>query len=466
MNMSSASLTNAASHETGQVFDRIAWRIMPLLVLCYLSAFLDRVNVGFAALTMRADIGLSATAFGLGSGIFFLPYFLLEVPSNLALARFGARRWIARIMISWGIISAATAFVWNGPSFLAVRLLLGAAEAGFYPGILVYLTTWFPDRRRAQIIALLLLSNPLATILGGPISGLLLSMDHHGALQSWQWLFLLEAIPPMLLGVIVLYLLPDRIEDARWLAPDEASAVRQVLDADLSARHKTARIPLRQVFHHPQILALAFIFFGISMTNATVNFWLPQMIKGSGFGVVATGFLTAIPYIAGVLGLLVWGRRSDRRGERRFHIIAPLLLAAAGVIFAAISAAPLPRILGLTISASGLFAVLPVYWTLPPLLMVGSAAAAGIAVINSIGNLGGFFGPSVMGYMRDRTGSFGAGLMVDAVMRSWWRSSRPASALRRGGETGVCLATREAAPRDRRCCRQPYPGPLGLLSTP
>jgi MFS transporter, ACS family, tartrate transporter len=413
--MSAQTMTDAVQDKP--VFDKIAWRLMPLLVLCYLSAFLDRVNVGFAAISMRQDINLSATAFGLGSGIFFITYFLAEVPSNLALARFGARRWIARIMISWGIVSALTAFVWNGTSFLGVRLLLGAAEAGFYPGILLYLTEWFPDRRRAQIISFLLLSNPLATIIGGPVSSLILStVGKTGALHNWQWLFLIEALPPIILGLVVLLFLPDRVEDAGWLSPVEKQAARAALAADLASRKRTARVDLRQVFAHPAILALAIIFLGISMTNATVNFWLPQMIKQSGFSITGTGFLTAIPYIAGVAGLLFWGRHSDRTGERRWHVIAPLLLAAAGVTLAAISPLPLPRVAGLTISATGLFAVLPVYWALPPRLMVGTAAAAGIAVINSIGNLGGFIGPSAMGFLADRTQSFGGGLALLVVM--------------------------------------------------
>ncbi|TKI05515.1 MFS transporter [Martelella alba] len=399
-------------------FNKIAARLLPFLVLCYFSAFLDRVNVGFAALTMRGDIGLSAIVFGLGSGIFFISYFLFEVPSNLMLDRVGARRWIARIMISWGILSACSAFVWNGTSFLVIRFLLGAAEAGFYPGILVYLTQWFPNKKRAQIISVLLLSNPLATIVGGPVSGFILQYGAHYGLREWQWLFILESIPAIVLGFIVLFRLPEKVEQVPWLTVDEKKAVRHVLDVDMRERRQTAKVALANIFFHPYVLSLALVFLGISMTNATVNFWLPQLIKSSGFSLLATGFLSVIPYVAAVLALLIWGKRSDRKNERVFHIIAPLALSIVGIAITAAGHQPLYNILGLTMASAGLFAVLPVFWTLPPQFMVGAAAAGGIAVINSIGNLGGFFGPSAMGYIKDMTGSFSSGLMVNVVMLS------------------------------------------------
>ncbi|PVZ19671.1 Sugar phosphate permease [Pseudomonas sp. URIL14HWK12:I9] len=399
-----------------KAFGKVALRLLPLLVLCYFSAFLDRVNVGFAALTMRESIGLSATAFGVGSGIFFIAYFLFEVPSNLMLHRVGARRWIARIMISWGLLSAATAFVWDGTSFLVLRFLLGAAEAGFYPGIIFYLTQWFPDRRRAQIIGILLLSNPLATIVGGPVSGLLLSMGPHHGLADWQWLFIIEAIPALVLGLVVLFKLPDRIDSVKWLSTEEKAAARAALDEDATRREGGASVSAKGFFLHPHVLCLALIFFGISMTNATVNFWLPQMIRGSGFSFTATGFIAAIPYIGAVAALLVWGKRSDRRQERVFHALAPLALAVAGLLITALIGTPVANIAGLTIASIGLFAVLPVFWTLPPRFMVGAAAAGGIAVINSIGNLGGFFGPSSMGYIKDMTGSFSLALLLDVAM--------------------------------------------------
>lgn len=403
---------------TQKTFTKIAWRLLPFLILCYFAAFLDRVNVGFAALTMREDIGLSATAFGLGSGIFFISYFIFEVPSNLMLARVGARRWIARIMITWGLLSACTAFVWDAKSFLALRFLLGAAEAGFYPGILYYLTQWFPNKRRAQIVGFLLLSNPLATIIGGPVSGLILAGGAHSGLEGWQWLFIIEAFPAIILGIIVLLRLPEKVEDVSWLTSEEKRAARKALDEDLSQRKHKSSIEVSRIFFHPLVLSLALIFLGISMTNATVNFWLPQLIKNAGFSFVATGFLSVIPYIGAVIALLWWGKRSDRRNERVFHIVAPLLLAIAGIAITAFSKGALLNVIGLTMASTGLFAVLPVFWTLPPLFMVGSAAAGGIAVINSIGNLGGFFGPTAMGYVKDLTGDFGMGLLVNVVMLS------------------------------------------------
>ena len=322
---------------TQKTFSKIALRLLPFLVLCYFAAFLDRVNVGFAALTMREDIGLSATAFGMGSGIFFISYFIFEVPSNLMLARVGARRWIARIMITWGLLSACTAFVWDANSFLVLRFLLGAAEAGFYPGILYYLTQWFPNKRRGQIVGFLLLSNPLATIIGGPVSGLILAGGAHNGLEGWQWLFIIEAIPAVILGIIVLMRLPEKVEDVKWLTQQEKQAARSALNNDLSERQNKTTIQVSRIFFHPLVLSLALIFLGISMTNATVNFWLPQLIKNAGFSFVATGFLSVIPYVAAVIALLWWGKRSDRKNERVFHIVAPLVLAIVGVALTAFS---------------------------------------------------------------------------------------------------------------------------------
>lgn len=404
------------NEQTKKVFNKIALRLLPFLVLCYFAAFLDRVNVGFAALTMREDIGLSATAYGLGSGIFFLSYFIFEVPSNLLLARYGARRWIARIMVTWALISACTAFVQGSTSFLILRFLLGAAEAGFYPGILYYLSNWFPAHRRAQIIGLLLLSNPFATIIGAPLSGIILSMGPHAGLQEWQWLFLLEAIPSLILGVLVFFRLPEKVEDATWLSDDEKIVASKEMAADIANRQSKAKVELKHIFHHPWILGLALVFLGIAMTNATINFWLPQLIKNAGFSIMATGFLSMIPYIAAVIALLWWGRRSDRNNERFFHMMAPLVFAIAGLSITALSGTQVLQITGLTMASAGLFALLPVFWSLPPQFLVGAAAAGGIAVINSIGNLGGFFGPSAMGYIKDLTGSFSLGLLVNITM--------------------------------------------------
>lgn len=401
---------------TQKTFNKIVLRLLPFLILCYFAAFLDRVNVGFAALTMREDIGLSATAFGLGSGIFFISYFIFEVPSNLMLERVGARKWIARIMVSWGLLSACTAFVWDGTSFLVLRFLLGAAEAGFYPGILFYLTQWFPNKKRAQVIGLLLLSNPLATIIGGPVSGFILSHGAHSGLQGWQWLFILESVPAVVLGVMVFFWLPEKVENVRWLSQAEKRVVSKALDEDMQQRNIKEKIAVSRIFFHPYILSLALVFLGIAMTNSTVNFWLPQLIKSAGFSFIATGFLSAVPYIGAVIALLWWGKRSDRKDERVFHIVAPLSLAIAGIALAALGSTPLLIITGLTMASAGLFAVLPVFWSLPPQFLVGAAAAGGIAVINSIGNLGGFFGPSAMGYIKDLTGSFGAGLLVSLAM--------------------------------------------------
>ncbi|WP_186144512.1 MFS transporter [Burkholderia gladioli] len=424
---------SAAADDNPPLFRKIAWRILPLLVLCYLSAFMDRVNVGFAAASMREDIGLTATAFGIGSGVFFLSYFLLEIPSNLALTHFGARRWIARIMVSWGILSALTAFAWNGPSFITLRLLLGAAEAGFYPGVLLYLTQWFPEKKRAQFIGYFILANPLATVIGAPLSGWLLSTGGFGGLKGWQLMFLVEAVPAVLLGIVTFFCLPDRISDARWLSDDEKRQVTTQLQTEATRTVHRGRIDLRQVFMHPRILGLSFIFLSISMTNATVNFWLPQIIKSSGFSTYVTGWISAIPYVAAVGSLLFWGHHSDRTGERRYHILIPMLAAAACIAAAGFHDLPLVRILGFTIASAGLFAALPIYWSLPGRFLVGNAAAGGIAFINSVGNLGGFIGPSAMGYLKDATGSFGGGLLLDSV------------ALILGAAVVMCVTSRQPA---------------------
>lgn len=398
------------------VFRKIAWRLLPFLALCQMFAFLDRGNVGFAALTMRADLSLSATAYGLGAGVFFIGYFLCEVPSNLMLLRFGPRRWIARIMISWGLISAATALAWDAWSFLGLRFLLGFAEGGFYPGILYFLSQWFPGVWRARLTSLLLVAIPLSSALGAPLSGFLLGMDGIGGLHGWQWLFIIEGLPTCLLGFIVLLRLPERVEDARWLTPVEKGAARKILDADQKTRTANSRKTFAEMIRYPVVWALAFVFFCVSMTNGTVSFWTPQIIKAGGFSNQTVGVLTAIPYSIGILALVIWGWHSDMRNERRWHVVIPLLLAAFGVTITASSQTVAMQVFGLSVASLGMFSVLAILWTLPGEFLVGTAAAGGIALINSVGNLGGFAGPLMVGVLKDTTGSFAGGLLVDAVV--------------------------------------------------
>ncbi len=395
-------------------FRRVAWRLLPLLTLCLLCAFIDRGNVGFAALTMRADLNMSAGAYGLGAGIFFISYFFCELPSNLILARVGARRWIARIMISWGVLSAATAFSWNVPSFLVFRFLLGAAEAGFYPGALFFLMQWFPDGWRARMTSFLLLAVPLSSAISAPISGMLLGMNGVAGLHGWQWLFIIEAVPTVLLAIVLLCTLPNRIEEAGWLSAQEKADARKLLDAEAQNRHRVAQVDLRAMFAQPRVWLLGLVLFFNSMTNGTVSFWLPQIVKSGGFSNVAVGFIVSIPYTIGAVVLLLWGMHSDRTGERRWHVVLPLLVSATGIGLAAVFDQVGLRITGLTLAATGMFSVLGIIFTLPGEFLLGLAAAGGIAVINSIGNLGNFAGPYAVGLLKDYTEGYGAGLALDA----------------------------------------------------
>jgi ACS family tartrate transporter-like MFS transporter len=397
------------------VFRRIAWRLLPLLTLCLLFAFIDRSNVGFAAITMRADLNMSAAAYGLGAGIFFISYFFFEFPSNLILARVGARRWISRIMISWGLLSALTALSWNDTSFLVFRFLLGAGEAGFFPGILFFLMHWFSNKWRARMASFLLLAVPLSNAIGAPVSGMLLGLNGVGGLHGWQWLFIIEGIPTCVLGVVLWLRLPDRVEDARWLTTEQKTVARTVLDAEATARSTIAKVKLSAMFALPGVWLLGSVLFLNSMTNGTVNFWLPQIVKSGGFTNVQTGFIVSIPYTVGACVLVLWGMHSDRTGERRWHAALPLLVSALGVAIAASFDEVGFRVAGLTLAATGMFSVLGVIYALPGEFLLGMAAAGGVAVINSIGNLGNFVGPYAVGLLKDYTMGYGAGLSLDTV---------------------------------------------------
>ena len=395
------------------VFRRIAWRLLPLLTLCLLFAFIDRSNVGFAAITMRGDLNMSAAAYGLGAGIFFISYFFFEFPSNLILARVGARRWISRIMISWGILSAATALSWNDTSFLVFRFLLGAGEAGFFPGILFFLMHWFSNKWRARMASFLLLAVPLSNAIGAPVSGMLLGLNGVGGLHGWQWLFIIEGTPTCILGTVLWLRLPDRVEEARWLTADEKAVARTVLDTEAASRSIVAKAKLSAMFALPRVWLLGSVLFLNSMTNGTVNFWLPQIVKSGGFTNVQTGFIVSVPYTVGACVLVLWGMHSDRTGERRWHAALPLLVSALGVAVAASFDQVGFRVAGLTLAATGMFSVLGVIYALPGEFLLGMAAAGGVAVINSIGNLGNFVGPYAVGVLKDYTTGYSAGLALD-----------------------------------------------------
>ena len=394
--------------EAGRVFAKAARRLIPFMALLYVVSFLDRVNVGFAALTMNKDLGFSPEVYGFGAGIFFFGYFLFEVPSNIILEKVGARLWICRIMLTWGLVSMATAFVQGAFSFYVVRFLLGLAEAGFFPGMVLYLTYWFPTATRARFIALFLAAVPLASVVGGPVSGFILGVEGNFHLHGWQWLFLLEGLPSVLLGLAVLVWMPDRPSKAFWLSDREKSVVEAALAREQQGTH-TRLLPM---LSDPRVWLLAVPDFGIVLGLYGLNLWLPQMVKEMGFSNLETGFVVAAPYLVSSVVMVIWGMSSDARNERVWHISSAALLGAAGLIGAALLHTPVAVLISLTIAACGIYAALAVFWTLPTSFLGGTAAAGGIALINSISNTGGFFGPYLMGWLKSHTGGYSAGLGV------------------------------------------------------
>jgi MFS transporter, ACS family, tartrate transporter len=391
---------------------RVTARLVPFLVVCYFVAYLDRVNVGFAALTMNADIGLSASAFGFGAGIFFVTYFFFELPSNLILERVGARRWIARIMFTWGLISGAMAFVGGERSFVLLRALLGVAEAGFFPGIIFYLTLWFPTAYRARIVGYFMAAIPLSTVIGAPVSGALLGMDGLLGMKGWQWLFVLEAVPSLVLSVVVYRYLTDWPADAAWLPGDERAWLIERLSAERRQREAVRHFTVAQVLREPAVWTLSLIYFAIAAYNYGLSFFLPQIVKAFGVSNLQAGLISALPYAVGSFAIVWWGRRSDRHDERRGHLALPMFIAAAGLAAAALLDDPVWKMVALSVAGFGIFACLPVFWTFPTAFLSGAAAAGGIAMINSLGNLAGFVGPFAMGRLKDLTGAYTAGLLV------------------------------------------------------
>ena len=400
----------------GRVIGKLRQRLIPFLMLCYFVNFLDRVNIGFASLTMMKDLQLSQTAYGLGAGLFFLTYFAFEVPSNLALNCFGARRWIARIMFSWGIISGAMALISGPTGFYVVRLLLGAAEAGFFPGIIFYLTLWFPALYRARMVGLFMAAIPISIVIGAPVSGFILGLDGVFGLRGWQWLFVLEAAPAVLLSVIVLFYLTDRPEAATWLADDQRAWLVARLAAERETREAAKRYSVTQALTDGKVLALAAVYFCSVASGYAIQFFLPQIVKSFGLSNVQTGFVTAIPYAVGLVAMITWGLRSDRRAERRGHAAVAYGIAAIGIAGGAVLDDPVLKMLAFSVALFGQNASLPVFWTLPTAFLSGAAAAGGIAIINALGNLAGFAGPFAMGALRDLTGNYLWGLLLVALL--------------------------------------------------
>ncbi|CAG9274403.1 Putative tartrate transporter [Paraburkholderia unamae] len=400
-----------------RVSRKLMWRIIPFVMLLYFVSFLDRVNVGFAAMTMNKDIGLSPAAFGLGGGLFFVGYFLFEVPSNLILHRVGARIWIARVMITWGIVSAASAFVSGPTSFYVLRFLLGVAEAGFFPGIILYLSLWFPTKQRAVAAAWFMAAAPLSTALGSPVSGAIMQLPPMFGLADWQLLYIIEAVPAVVLGFVVLKRLIDSPKQATWLHAEERDwlIARLKEEADLRESHAGHTTGALKALLDPRVLALALIYFGTSAGLYTLGLWAPLMIGQFGFNSLQTGLINAIPSLIAIVVMVLWARHSDRTGERTWHVVIPCVLACLAFVLAGQANTALMIVLALTVVNVGISAAKAPLWAMPSLFLSGAGAAAGIASINSIGNLGGFVGPAVIGWLKGMTGSYTLGLYVVAA---------------------------------------------------
>jgi MFS transporter, ACS family, tartrate transporter len=392
---------------------KVRWRLIPFLFLLYIVAYLDRVNVGFAAIDMNHDLGFSAAVYGMGSGIFFLSYTLLEVPSNLMLTRFGPRLWIARIMFTWGVFSTAMIFVNGAVAFYVLRFLLGAAEAGFFPGIIFYLTHWFPARERARAVGLFMTATAMAGVIGAPISSALLQFDGAFGLRGWQWLFLIEGLPAILLVPVVLMTMTERPADATWLTTAERDWLAREIAAE-QAQTAHAHVTLRDALLSARLWIVSVPYLCIVIAFYGVSFWLPQIVQAnSGLGSATVVLLSAIPYVAATIGLVVVGASSDRYAERRWHVAVPCLIGAAGFVLTVIAPQTLAVALtALSIAAFGIWGTLGPFWTLPTAFLRGTAAAGGIALVNSVGNVGGFIGPILVGWIRESTGQFASGLLT------------------------------------------------------
>jgi len=387
-------------------------RLIPFLFLLYVVAYLDRINIGFAALHMNAALGLTAITYSFGASIFFLSYTAFEVPSNVILARVGARLWIARIMITWGLVSAGMMFVRNAASFYVLRFLLGAAEAGFFPGIIFCLSRWFPSEERARAIAGFMTAVVVAGMVGGPVSGALLTMDGLGGLAGWQWLFLLEGLPAVALGVVVYRALPDQPADARWLTAGERAALEGRLEQEATDARRVV-VTVAHAFKSGRVWLLAAVYFTVPVALYAMGFWLPQMVKATNAGSdFEVGALSAIPYAVAAVGMVIVGRHSDMTGERRWHVAASALVGGAAFAAGAFVHGTAATLAVLSVAMLGLASMLGPFWALASGFLRGTGAAAGIALINSVGNIGGFVGPNIIGYIGQRTASVTAGLTI------------------------------------------------------
>jgi MFS transporter, ACS family, tartrate transporter len=396
---------------------KIYIRLLPLAVLSYFLAYVDRINVSFAALTMRGDLKMSAAAYGFALGTFYWSYFLFEVPSNVVMEKVGARLWIARIMITWGLLACATAYVVGATSFGVVRFLLGAAEAGFFPGLVLYFTYWFPSYHHARIVSGFLIGLPIAVAAGAPLSTALLGLDGLLDLKGWQIMYLAEGIPTLLIGILTLFVLTDRPEQAKFLTQEEKAWLSQRLAAERIAKEAVRTFSVRESLIDPKVLLLSLNYLGIVTASLGMLFFIPQIIKSLGVtSNMAVGWLTMVPYICGGVGLIVWGAISDRMDERRWNLLIACIVSTLGLVIAGLTMGTWWALVGMSIAAIGFYGSKGPFWAMPPMFLTGTAAAAAIAWINSIGNLGGFFGPWYVGVMKDATGSFSGGLYGLALL--------------------------------------------------
>lgn len=401
--------------DTNATMANISWHLLPLIIVSYLVAYIDRTNIAFAALTMNADLGISAYLYGWGAGIFFIGYALFEVPSNLMLVRVGARRWIARIMITWGLISCAQAFATGPASFLVLRFLLGVAEAGFFPGVLFYLTQWYPREYRGRVISALFVAVPASNAIASVISGAILELDGWLGFKGWQWIFILESLPAVGLGFVVLRKLIDHPREAKWLRPDEKVWLETELAAEHAEVEQRVRPGLLATLSDPRLMVLSFIWLTTLTASYGLAFFLPLIVKGLGHSNMVTGLLSAIPWILGVLALVMAGWSTDRFRERRWHLILALATGGCGLAIAAMNLDSLIAFVGMSIAAAGIYASRPPFWPMPSMFLTGATAAAGIALINSFGNLGGYIGPFIVGWIRETTGHYEMALLFLAA---------------------------------------------------
>jgi MFS transporter, ACS family, tartrate transporter len=396
-----------------RALSKVAWRFLPILTIAYVLNYLDRTSVGIAALTMNRDIGLTAYEFGWGAGLLFASYSIFEIPSNLILYRFGARRWIARIMITWGVVAAANAFVVGPTSFYTVRLLLGAAEAGFFPGITFFLAAWFPAQYRARVLAWFLVAIPVSSVLGGPISALLLQMDGLANLAGWQWMFIIEGLPASIVGFFILTMLSDRPEEAEWLSVEERAAMGAMLAEEQRDR---VRHSFLSALKDVRVLILTGIQFGYTLGSYGIGIWLPQILKAHGLSNLAVGFVSAVPYLFAGVAMLLWAAYVDRAGRKILNLTLGFLMATIGFVLSVGWTDLVPALIGLTVALVGVTSARAIFWTVPTSFLTGRGAAGGLAFITTIGSLGGFFGPFLIGWIKESTGSFILGLLAMAAI--------------------------------------------------